>query len=267
MYGPTRHVNRLGKPALISIFVVALICGWPSGARGDANGQTDNAPSAPGARVNTDNWLTRTGPELAGAVRQARADGKICQPHYDYPGCSASQMKTLEAGTLGKFRRNYDKARWGSGPHGGATRNQWRNLTAANWADIRALYDRAVRRYESAKTERLMSNGVPAKAAAKAAQVRYATFGSFVANMDCGGNFGALSGAVGLWCKIQAPINPFSNTVTNIVLDCDGVVFGASVGGAASAIKAAATTVRAGTMAGAGAVVGCTAQYLYENLF
>jgi hypothetical protein len=42
-----------------------------------------------------------------------RAGARICDPEYPYPGCSMSQIASLEAGTKQKAKRSYKKARWG----------------------------------------------------------------------------------------------------------------------------------------------------------
>jgi hypothetical protein len=47
----------------------------------------------------------------------AQTQKRICNPTPpDYPGCSPTQQRALEAPNKAQFKKNYDKGRWGQGP-------------------------------------------------------------------------------------------------------------------------------------------------------
>jgi hypothetical protein len=190
----------------------------------------------------------------AWAKKSAHEERRTCNPQYDYPGCTPSQQRALEAPDKSDFKANYDKGRWGQGDDGGKTRAQWDNLTDDNNAKMRQMYRDAVDRFEAAK---------------RSATAQFQTWGEFKANMDCGGNFGVFSGLVTGWCRSQQPINWTVEQTENLFLDCGGdFLGGAFAGGLAAKLKWVATTIKVGAMrASVLASIPCVVNQTWEVLF
>jgi hypothetical protein len=258
---PTRRSGYRRLVALVAVAVAALVATLLV-QRGDTaptsqDGASRSTPHSAWASplfLDPASWAR----DLHEAIETAQR--RLCDPRYDYPGCTYSQQRSLEAGTKAEFKENYDKGRWGQGDNGTGSRAQWDNLNDDNAAHMRDLYRDAVDRFE-------------AKHKREAAP--FQTWFDFRSNMDCGGPFGAISGLVRAWCITQVPVNALADATKKITLMCDGKTIAAAVGTGVGSLPAdlakwAATTIKVGAMVAARAAVAtavaCTVEYVWENL-
>jgi hypothetical protein len=250
-----RRLSRRGVIAIaITIgLVFAPVHAWNDKDDGSFTPQERAAVDQVDAEV--DGFMAKVSDVLAGT------DKRMCSPQYDYPGCTPSQQRALEAPDKSDFKANYDKGRWGQGNNGGQTRAQWANLTEASNDKMRRMYDDAVEQYESTATAKGLTG--------KRAEAHFQTWHGFKEAMDCGGNMGVFTGLVSGWCRSQKPINVLVEDTEKLVMNCGGdVIAGGVAGGGMSWMKWAATTIKVGAMRGS--VVGwipCVVDTLWDLLF
>lgn len=177
-------------------------------------------------------------PALIIANAAETLSGKICNPQYDYPGCTVEQQRSLEAGSRDEMSRHWELRRWGQ------SHSQWDGLRDNLNDRLRRQYNDALRRL------------VTAPFAGSWAEYKDKT--------DCVGAFRANPAAA--WCQINKTINDLFEPLDHFVLHCGGKVLAAGVGGGIAAAKNVYAIPAGFVLGGAGGGVGCVVDDMWDDI-
>lgn len=217
----------------IACIVIGALVALGIGVWQDKTGDDDNGSDSGSSTVELLDV-----PELIIANAAATLSGKICDPRYDYPGCTLEQQRSAEAGTRDEMGRHWELRRWGQ------SHDQWAGLRDNLNDRLRRQYNDAIRRLVTA----------PFAGSWKEYKDKTDCIGAFRANPAAG------------WCQINQSINDLFDPLDHFVLHCGGKVLGGAVGGGIAAAKNVYAVPVGALLGGAGGSAQCVIDDMWDDI-